>query len=251
MEHGRSRKIISLLLSLCFFVVVFAGCNKKVAATPPSATPIPPPVSPTVTLNASPSSINPGDTTRLSWSSTNATDLDIEPGVGKVAPQGSTPVTPSTSTTYTITATGSGGTASASTRVNVTGGGAAVSEPPSSQPNVSELFAQNVKDAFFDLDKSDLRPDARDALTKDAEFLRTYPSVRVSIEGNCDERGSTEYNLGLGQRRAAAAKNYLISLGISADRMQTTSWGKERPACNEHNEACWQQNRRAHFVQAH
>jgi peptidoglycan-associated lipoprotein len=253
MEHGRSRKIVPLLLSLCFFAVVFAGCNKKVAATPPSATPIPPPVAPTVTLNASPSSINPGGTTRLSWSSTNATDLDIEPGVGKVAPQGSTPVNPSTSTTYTITATGSGGTASASTRVNVGGGGGGgVSQQPSSQPtSVSELFAQNVRDALFDLDKSDLRPDARDALTKDAEFLRSYSTVRVSIEGNCDERGSTEYNLGLGQRRAAAAKNYLISLGISADRMQTTSWGKERPVCSEHTEECWQQNRNAHFVQAH
>ena len=72
---------------------------------------------------------------------------------------------------------------------------------------MQELFDQNVKDAFFDLDKSDLRADARDALTKDAEFLRSYPQVRVSLEGHCDERGSTEYNLGLGQRRAEAAKN--------------------------------------------
>ena len=93
--------------------------------------------------------------------------------------------------------------------------------------------------------------DARDALTKDAEFLRSYPQVRVSIEGHCDERGSTEYNLGLGQRRAEAAKNFLISLGISGDRMETISWGKERPFCTEHNEACWQQNRRGHFVLAH
>ena len=68
--------------------------------------------------------------------------------------------------------------------------------------------------------------------------------VRISIEGHCDERGSTEYNLGLGQRRAEAAKNYLISLGISADRMETVSWGKERPFCTDHNEECWQQNRR-------
>jgi peptidoglycan-associated lipoprotein len=250
MEHSSFRKSVLPLLGLCVLAVAFAGCSKKVATTPPSSAPLPPTAAPTVTLNASPSSINPGGTTRLSWSSTSATDLDIEPGVGKVAPQGSTPVTPDASTTYTITATGSGGTASASTRVDVSGSGAATSEQPSSQPNVSELFAQNVKDALFDLDKSDLRPDARDALTKDAEFLRTYSNVHVSIEGHCDERGSTEYNLGLGQRRAAAAKNYLISLGISADRMETTSWGKERPACSEHSEECWQQNRRAHFVQA-
>ena len=88
-------------------------------------------------------------------------------------------------------------------------------------------------------------------LTKDAEFLRSYPQARVSIEGHCDERGSTEYNLGLGQRRSDAAKNYLVSLGISADRMTTVSYGKERPVCTEHNESCWQQNRRAHFVLVH
>ncbi len=118
------------------------------------------------------------------------------------------------------------------------------------QPNISDLFAQNIRDAFFDLDKSEIRPDARDALTKDAEFLRSYPDVRISLEGHCDERGSTEYNLGLGERRADAAKNFLISLGIAAGRIDTVSWGKERPFCSEHDESCWQQNRRAHFVMA-
>ncbi len=116
---------------------------------------------------------------------------------------------------------------------------------------MSELFEQNVKDVFFDLDKAELRGDARDALTKDAEFLRSYPDVHISIEGHCDERGSTEYNLALGQSRAQAAKNYLISLGISADRMESVSYGKERPFCTEHSEECWQQNRRDHFVLAH
>ena len=159
---------------------------------------------------------------------------------------------PSESTTYTITATGAGGTATASARVDVNAPNApAATTAPSGPANVQELFAQNVKDAFFDLDKSDLRPDAREALTKDAEFLRSYPQVRLSIEGHCDERGSTEYNLGLGQRRAEAAKNFLISLGITGDRIETISWGKERPFCTEHDESCWQQNRRAHFVMAH
>ena len=121
-------------------------------------------------------------------------------------------------------------------------------QQPAAQPGLSELFGQNVKDAYFDTDKSDLSGEARGVLTKDAEFFRSYPQVRVSIEGDCDERGSTEYNLGLGQRRAEAAKNFLISLGITADRMETTSWGKERPVCTEHTEQCWQMNRRAHFV---
>jgi peptidoglycan-associated lipoprotein len=249
MQHRTFRKF-AVFLSLFAFAVFSSGCKKQVAATPPAPAPALPPAQPTVTMNASPSTINPGQTATLSWSSTNATDLDIEPGVGKVAPQGATPVNPTESTTYRITATGPGGNATATARVEVSAAPAAAAASPA-QPNLSDLFAQNVKDAFFDLDKAELRPDARDALTKDAEFLRSYPQVRVSIEGHCDERGSTEYNLALGQSRAEAAKNYLISLGISADRMETVSWGKERPVCTEHNEDCWQQNRRAHFVLAH
>ncbi len=241
----RSASKYVITLSLLALAAAVGGCKKQVAATTPAPPPAPP-AAPTVTLNAAPSSIQSGQTATLSWSSTNATDLDIEPGVGKVAPQGSTPVTPTESTTYTITATGAGGSATASAQVEVTHPAAAA--PPAAQPSLSELFSQNVKDAFFDFDKSELRQDARDALTKDAEFLRSYPQARISIEGHCDERGSTEYNLGLGQRRAEAAKNFLISLGISADRMTTVSWGKERPFCTEHTEECWQQNRRAHLV---
>ncbi|HTS10479.1 MAG TPA: peptidoglycan-associated lipoprotein Pal [Candidatus Limnocylindrales bacterium] len=247
MQFKGSRSSVFLLGVIT--LTVFAGaCKHHVAAPPPAAAPAPPPAKPTVTLNASPTSVNSGQTVTLSWSSTNATDLDIQPGVGKVSPEGSTPVTPTQSTDYTITASGPGGSSTATAHVDVNA--AAPPEQPSPAPDVTALFSQNVRDAFFDLDKSDIRADARDALTKDAEFLRSYPSVRISLEGHCDERGSTEYNLGLGQRRADAAKNYLISLGISADRITTVSWGKERPFCTEHNEECWQQNRRAHFVMA-
>ncbi|MDE3108737.1 MAG: peptidoglycan-associated lipoprotein Pal [Acidobacteriota bacterium] len=235
-----------VVFSLLALAATVGGCKKQVAATTPAPAPAPA-AAPTVTLNATPSSIQSGQTSTLSWSSTNATDLDIEPGVGKVSPQGSTPVTPGQSTTYTITATGSGGSATASAQVTVSAPAAAAA-PPAAQPNLSDLFSQNVKDAFFDFDKSELRQDARDALTKDAEFLRSYPNARISIEGHCDERGSTEYNLGLGQRRAEAAKNFLISLGITSDRLTTVSWGKERPFCTEHSEECWAQNRRAHLV---
>ena len=249
MHHGSLRKF-TLLFGLVALAIVAGGCKKKVAATAPAPPPAPA-LQPTVTLNASPSTVNSGATVTLSWSSTNATDLDIGPGVGKVAPQGATPVNPTQSTTYTITATGAGGNASATASVEVNAPAPAAATAPPAQPSVSDLFDQNVKDAYFELDKSDLREDARAALTKDAEFLRSYPQVHVSIEGHCDERGSTEYNLGLGQRRAEAAKNYLISLGIPADRMETTSWGKERPFCSEHDESCWQQNRRAHFVMSH
>jgi peptidoglycan-associated lipoprotein len=249
MRHSRLRTLSIFLFFICFGALV-GGCKKQVAAPPPAPAPAPPPAKPTVTLNATPTSIASGQTVTLAWSSTDATDLSIDPGVGKVAPEGSTPITPTESATYTITATGPGGSATASARVTVTPPAPQEAAPPPTPPSVSELFDQNVKDAYYDFNKSDVRDDAREALTKDAEFLRSYPQVRVSIEGHCDERGSTEYNLGLGERRAQAAKNYLISLGISADRMDTVSWGKERPFCTEHTEDCWQQNRRAHFVLA-
>src|SRR5579863_2603881 len=186
----QSSSVRKVMLILGFAALAFAGgCKKKVATAPPAAAPAPPAAEPTVTLNASPTSVNSGQTVTLSWSSTNATDLDIEPGVGKVAPQGSTPVNPTQSTTYTITATGSGGTATATASVDVSGGQAPAPQAATAQPSLSELFAQNVTDAYFELDKSDLRDEARAALTKDAEFLRSYPRVKVSIEGHCDERG--------------------------------------------------------------
>jgi len=105
-----------------------------------------------------------------------------------------------------------------------------------------------LKDAFFEYDKSDLRDDARSALSADAEWLKRYRSVQFLIEGHCDERGTSEYNLSLGDRRANAAKEYLVSLGVDASRIKTVSYGKERPFCNQSTEDCWQQNRRAHFL---
>ncbi|MGE5346416.1 MAG: peptidoglycan-associated lipoprotein Pal [Acidithiobacillales bacterium] len=105
-----------------------------------------------------------------------------------------------------------------------------------------------LKSAYFDYDKSDIRPDAREALNADADFLKKWQTLKVTIEGHCDERGTREYNMALGQRRASAAKEYLVSLGVDASRLTTISYGKERPFCTEHNEECWQQNRQAHFV---
>ena len=247
MMRGSSLRL-ALFVGIAAVVLVIAGCAKKPTTQAPTAAPPAPAAAPTVTLSASPTTANAGDIVTLSWSSTNATDLDIQPGVGKVAPDGKTPVQPTEPTTYVITATGAGGTANASARVTITP--AAAVAPTKVAPGIAELFEQNVKDAFFDFNKADIREDARQALTRTAEFLRSYPQVKVTLEGHCDERGSTEYNLGLGERRAQAAKNYLISLGIKPDRMDTVSWGKERPFCTEHTEDCWQQNRRAHFVMA-
>lgn len=248
----RIRSLRSVILpSLLALVVGVAGCKHQAAAVQPPAPPAPPPTapppaSPTVTLQASPTAVQQGQSSTLTWSSTNATALNLTPGVGNVAPQGSATVNPDSSQTYTITATGPGGSADANVRVTVT----AAPVTSSRQPSMEEMFTKEVQDAYFDLDKADIRPDARDALSKTAQFLRSYPQVKVTLEGHCDERGSTEYNLALGDRRAQAAKDFIVSLGIAADRVQTVSYGKERPFCMDHNEACWQQNRRGHFVMA-
>jgi peptidoglycan-associated lipoprotein len=115
--------------------------------------------------------------------------------------------------------------------------------------DISELNKKGyLKDAFYDYDQSDLRDDARTALASNAEWLKRYPSIQVLIEGHCDERGTSAYNLALGDRRANAVRDYLDSLGVAASRVRTVSYGKERPFCTESTEDCWQQNRRGHFV---
>ncbi len=105
-----------------------------------------------------------------------------------------------------------------------------------------------LKPAFFDYDKADIRGDARDALSGNATWLKKYSSVQFTIEGHTDERGTAQYNLALGDRRANAAKDYLVSLGVDASRIKTVSYGKERPFATGHDEDSWQKNRRAHFV---
>jgi peptidoglycan-associated lipoprotein len=105
-----------------------------------------------------------------------------------------------------------------------------------------------LDDVFFDLDKSVVREDAKPALQKDADWMKKWGSVAVTLEGHCDSRGSAEYNLGLGNRRATAVKDYLVSLGVPAGRVTVVSKGKEQPFCHDENEGCWQQNRRGHFV---
>jgi peptidoglycan-associated lipoprotein len=125
-------------------------------------------------------------------------------------------------------------------------------------PTEDEIFASKtldqlnaekpLEDAFFDLDSQTIRDDARASLQKDADWLKRWTSTKVMIEGHGDERGSAEYNLALGERRASAVRDYLVNLGVPTDRIQIVSKGKEAPFCTESNESCWQQNRRGHFV---
>ncbi len=116
-------------------------------------------------------------------------------------------------------------------------------------PDLAELNRGGyLTDVFFDTDRYDLKPEARESLAGNAAFLQSYPSVRVLVEGHCDERNTREYNLALGERRANAVRDYLVFLGTAPERIQTISYGEERPFAQGHSEDVWQLNRRAHFV---
>lgn len=124
---------------------------------------------------------------------------------------------------------------------------AIVPAPPMQQPVSQARPIPELSDVFFDFDRFVIRDDARSRLETNARVLKSQPDEKILIEGHCDERGTSAYNLVLGERRAQAAAQYLQDLGVLSPQMQVTSYGKERPFCTEHSEACWQSNRRAHF----
>jgi peptidoglycan-associated lipoprotein len=199
-------------------------------------------------LTANPNTISAGQASTLTWSTDFSSDVTID-GIGKVDPSGSTKVTPTESTTYRLVAKNDTGTKEATARITVT---PAAAPPPTSSSTGDEsnsrLFSQNMKDIFFPYDSYDLTPQDEAVIRGDASFLQQHPNMNFIIEGHCDERGSTEYNLALGENRAQAAKQALVQAGIAATRIRTISYGKEKPFCTESTEACWQQNRRAHFA---
>jgi peptidoglycan-associated lipoprotein len=249
-KHATATRTTSTLtrwfsLVLAIGAIAFlAACAKKAAPPPPPAPPSM--TAPTASLSATPNTVDAGQSTTLSWQTTNATDVSID-GIGPVDPAGSRQVTPADSTTYHLVAKGSGGTQEATARVTVNAA-AAPAQTSTYNATEEELFAQNVKDIYFEYDKADIRASDQSVIQSDAQFLRQHPNIRVTIEGHCDERGSTEYNLALGTNRADSVKNALIQAGVSGDRIKTFSYGKEKPFCTESNESCWQQNRRGHFV---
>jgi len=224
-------------------ILVLGACKKKTAPPPPP--PPPPAASPTAAISASPDTVQQGQSATLTWQTSNATDVSID-GIGAVQPSGSQSVSPTDSTTYHLVAKGAGGTQEASTRLTVTQPPPPAATAPS--PTDEDLFGRNVKDIYFDYDKSNIRADQDASIQADMVFLNQHPNVNFTIEGHCDDRGSTEYNLALGDQRASSVKNALTTSGISAGRIKTISYGKEKPFCLEENEACWQQNRRGHFV---
>ena len=250
-------------VSLMFSI---AGCKKTApVAAPPPPTPTaandvapPPPTGLAVRINsftAEPRSIERGQSATLRWSVANATDISINQNLGTVPANGSRQVFPSATATYTLTVRGASGTDTRSVTVEVSAPPAPPPPPPSrDRINGTDILTREAQDAYFDYDKSELREEGRQAMTRDAEILKRIfaadPSFSVAIEGHCDERGSAEYNLGLGDRRATAAKEFLVQLGVPADRLTTISYGKDHPVCTEETEACYQRNRRAHLAPA-
>ena len=232
----------SLIILALAGIMVVGACKKKV--TPPPPPPPPPPAAPTASLTANPNTIQQGQSTTLTWETQNATDVTLDGN--KVDASGSQSVSPTDSTTYHLLAKGTGGSQESTARVTVTPPPAPVAKAPS--PTEMDLFNSNVKDVYFDYDSYDIKPDQQSALQADAAFLKQNPGIGFTIEGHCDERGSTEYNLALGDNRANAVKNALVQSGVDASRIKTISYGKEKPFCTESNESCWQQNRRGHFV---
>ena len=265
---------IGLSLMTAVLALAAAGCKKHTPLPPP-----PPP--PTVTTNpntdttggagstlpgskptisqfsAEPTTIQRGQAATLRWEvSGTVTSVAIDQTIGPVQNSGVRRVFPADSTTYTLTATGPGGSTTAQATVSVI---APVPPPPPSTDigppggNGGPLPTRiaSLQDIYFDYDKSDVGPEAQAALQQDAAVLKSiftdFPNAGIVVEGHCDERGSAEYNLGLGDRRASAVRDYLEQLGVPAGKLTTISYGKERPQCSEQNESCWQKNRRAHF----
>jgi peptidoglycan-associated lipoprotein len=252
MTSSRKNRVVLLFLLLSALLAV--SCRRAAPAAPPpppAPTPVVPAPAPTITLRATPDTVQRGQAVTLNWEARNAATVQIEPGLGAVMAAGNRQVNPTSSVTYTATATGPGGTATDTARVTVNVPPPAPPTPPPSRPpdvSISELFRQRVQDILFDYDKSDIRPDQVVRLQGNAAFLKENPQVRFTIEGHADERGSQEYNLGLGDRRANAVREFLTMQGVTGNRVNTVSYGEERPQCREQTEDCFQRNRRAAFT---
>ena len=250
---GQRKAAVTALSAV--LLVLAAGCHKKAPPPPPPPAPAPAPPSaakPTINFfTAEPATVNAGQPSTLRWSVTDATNVSIE-GIGSVSPSGTRAVYPPQTTTYHLTASGPGGTADADATVTVsTPPPPTPQPPPQQQMSAAQMLATQVQDIHFAYDSSDIDGENQQILQNDANALKQIfsmdPNFIVTIEGNCDERGSAEYNLALGDRRAASAKQALIGMGVPGDKLRTISYGKERPLCTDATEECYARNRRDHF----
>jgi peptidoglycan-associated lipoprotein len=245
-------KSVTLTAAFATLALV-SGCHhSKPVSTVGTGLDAPPSMQPppTASLSADPLAVDLGQSVVLNWRTTNATSVVID-GIGPVPVNGTQTVSPSSSTNFHLVAKGDGGSTDANVRVTVR-----VPSVPSSADSTDlsgdtgseAAFHQNVQDIFFDYDSFDLRADAQSSALNAARYLAAHPAIKVVIAGYCDDRGSAEYNITLGENRANAARTALVSAGVPASRLRVVSYGKERQFCSEENESCWQENRRAQFT---
>lgn len=239
----------SVVLGASLALLTAVGCHKKNNLPTPTTAPdttssVAPP---TATITADPLAIDLGQSVVLNWRTTNATSVSID-GIGQVNVNGTQTVSPASSTNFHLVAKGDGGTTEANVRVTVRVPVAPTVESDNTGGvgNAAEFHA-NVQDVFFDYDSSELRADAETSVSQAARYLNSHTSIKILIAGYCDDRGSAEYNITLGQNRAESAKTALVSAGVSPNRIRVVSYGKERQFCTEESESCWQQNRRDQF----
>ncbi len=253
-------------LALAFLIVVSGGCGKKSRPVP-----LPPPVSststsgetaprevdptaprPELTIFLEPPSVARGESSILSWETKNADRVTISPGVGPVISSGRIKLFPEATTTYQVTAEGPGGTLTKTATLEVSAGDA----PPVwddeeiETGTLEERFTTAVKPVFFGFDSAELTDQARITLDGNVRWLNRPDNrkVRFVIEGHCDQRGTEEYNLALGDKRSLVVRDYLVSRGVDPARMATVSLGEERPFATGTSEEDYELNRRAHFV---
>ncbi len=270
MMRTNPRTLGAAVFTLALVLGVTACGKKPVPVQPPPPKPVeqpkeapppPPPAARIVSFTVEPSSIERGQAATLRWSVANSTDISISQGIGAVQANGQRQVFPTNTTSYVLTARSAGGNDMLTVTVNVTAPPPAGPPKTTAQPTqtgmqvfTTELQNGAFADALFDYDSSEIRDDARQALTRSAEALKRVlavdPRFRIVVEGHCDERGSAEYNLGLGDRRSIAARDFLVQLGVPSGNVSTISYGKERPVCTDADEACYQRNRRAHTAPA-
>jgi peptidoglycan-associated lipoprotein len=247
-SQARIRKALTVVAFAAALGAV-TGCHKKEKAVNPATLgpmPAAPAAAPTATLTADPTAIDLGQSVVLNWRTQNATVVTID-GIGEVPANGTQTVSPSSSTNFHLTAKGDGGSTEANVRVTVRVAQAPAAPADTGDMGTEAAFHQNVQDIFFDYDSYDLRPDAQTSAQTAATYLNAHTGIKLVIGGYCDERGSAEYNLALGENRANAAKTALVNAGVNTSRIRVISYGKEKQFCTESNESCWQQNRRAQF----
>ncbi len=249
--QARSSQLSRVVLPLSLALLTFAGCHKKPSTVPSNA--LPPstggPV-PTANITADPSAIDAGQSVVLNWRTTNANSASID-GIGDVPVNGTQTVSPANSTNFHLVVKGDGGTTDASVRVTVRvaqipGGGNGGNGTEGDMGSDAQFHA-NVKDIFFGYDSYTIEADTQGVISQAAQYLQQHPAIRIVVGGYCDDRGSAEYNITLGENRANSAKSALVNAGISPERIRVVSYGKERQFCTEDTDACWQQNRRDQF----